>query len=380
MPASPGAVSIASVSWDCNEGMMRIAVAAAGGGGGQPASARTEVSVLSPAGTVEATTASTASTADGQAPGIGGGTVVYEAPLPEDTLLLIRASLVVGRVVHTSSETVRTGGQCVGEASFGSGPGAGAPPAGGSGGGTAPDGTLAQEREPEPEQRRDPSPEMAPDGAQPPPESERPEGEKEEKMPPPPESERPEGETPPPPPESERPEGETPPPPQPEQATDGDPDAQGDGQGAEGGSAGGGGGCLIATAAYGTELAPQVQALREVRDGAVLSTGIGSLFMSSFNAAYYAVSPHIADLEREHPAFRDAVRIAIAPALHAVQAVSLAEPGSEAGVAAYGIASILLVGAVYVAAPAAAAAAAARSVRRRRRRGRPSRPPTTPRL
>ena len=118
-----------------------------------------------------------------------------------------------------------------------------------------------------------------------------------------------------------------------------------------------GGGCLIATAAHGTELAPQVQALREIRDGTVLSTAAGSSFMSAFNTAYYAVSPHIADLEREHPALRDAVRVAIAPALHAVQAVSLAEPGSESGVVAYGIASMLLAVAAYAAAPVAAAVA-----------------------
>ena len=57
-------------------------------------------------------------------------------------------------------------------------------------------------------------------------------------------------------------------------------------------------GCLIATAAHGIELAPQVQALREYRDGTLLATGSGSAFMSAFSAAHYSFSPYVADLER----------------------------------------------------------------------------------
>ncbi len=60
----------------------------------------------------------------------------------------------------------------------------------------------------------------------------------------------------------------------------------------------GGGGCLAATAAYGTELAPQVQALREYRDATLMATGHGQAPMSTFSAAHCAFSPHAADLER----------------------------------------------------------------------------------
>jgi len=43
-----------------------------------------------------------------------------------------------------------------------------------------------------------------------------------------------------------------------------------------------GGGCLIATATYGSELAPQVQQLRELRDNSLLQTEAGTSFMNTF--------------------------------------------------------------------------------------------------
>ena len=129
-------------------------------------------------------------------------------------------------------------------------------------------------------------------------------------------------------------------------------------------------GCLIATAAHGTELAPQVQALREYRDGTLLATGYGSAFMSAFSAAYYSFSPHVADIEREHPAFRQAVSALIAPMLHALSVAALADPDSEASVAAHGVAALLLVAGLYVAAPAGAAAVALRWRRGQSRPGR----------
>ena len=54
-----------------------------------------------------------------------------------------------------------------------------------------------------------------------------------------------------------------------------------------------GGGCLIATATYGSELAPQVQQLREIRDNHLLGTESGTSFMNSFNQFYYSFSPVI---------------------------------------------------------------------------------------
>ena len=74
-----------------------------------------------------------------------------------------------------------------------------------------------------------------------------------------------------------------------------------------------GGGCLIATAAYGSELAPQVQQLRELRDNQLLQTESGTAFMGMFNDVYYTFSPTIADMERENPLFKEAVKLAITP-------------------------------------------------------------------
>jgi hypothetical protein len=116
-----------------------------------------------------------------------------------------------------------------------------------------------------------------------------------------------------------------------------------------------GGGCLIATAAYGAELASQVQMLREVRDGRLLSTSSGAAFMSVFEPFYYSFSPAVADLERENPVLREATRYAITPMLHSLSLLSLADEGSELQILALGSAVILLNVGLYVAAPVAAA-------------------------
>ena len=152
-----------------------------------------------------------------------------------------------------------------------------------------------------------------------------------------------------------------------------------------------GGGCLVATAAYGTELAPQVQRLRELRESPQLASGPGRALVSGISAAYYAFSPAVADLERQSPALREAVRLLAGPA---IAAAGMAAPvaggwGGDAGESALhygGAASLLLLAAgAYVAArtpatpapfraPDAAAAAAAASPPRRPPSG-PASPP-----
>ncbi|HXG73386.1 MAG TPA: CFI-box-CTERM domain-containing protein [Candidatus Nitrosotenuis sp.] len=113
-----------------------------------------------------------------------------------------------------------------------------------------------------------------------------------------------------------------------------------------------GGGCLVATAAYGTELAPQIQLLREMRDRVVMSTGSGAAFMSTFNSIYYLFSPTIADWERQSPAFKEIVRIGITPMLSSLSILSSAEIDSEGEMLAYGTGIILLNAAMYFVVPA----------------------------
>ena len=90
-----------------------------------------------------------------------------------------------------------------------------------------------------------------------------------------------------------------------------------------------GGGCLIATATYGSELAPQVQQLRELRDNQLLQTESGTAFMSTFNDIYYSFSPIIADYERENPLFKEAVKLAITPMITSLSLMENAESKSE---------------------------------------------------
>ena len=111
-----------------------------------------------------------------------------------------------------------------------------------------------------------------------------------------------------------------------------------------------GGGCLIATATYGTEMAPQVQLLREIRDNQLMSTDSGSSFMTGFNQLYYLFSPTIADMERDNPMFKEAVKIGITPLLSSLSIMSYAE--SESEILGYGIGVILMNLGMYVAAPA----------------------------
>jgi len=114
-----------------------------------------------------------------------------------------------------------------------------------------------------------------------------------------------------------------------------------------------GGGCLIATATYGTELAPQVQQLREIRDQKLMKTESGQSFLNSFNEFYYSVSPHIADYERENPVFKEVVKIAITPLISSLSILNYVEMDSESEILGYGISLIILNIGMYLGIPAA---------------------------
>ncbi len=111
-----------------------------------------------------------------------------------------------------------------------------------------------------------------------------------------------------------------------------------------------GGGCLIATATYGSEMAPQVQLLREIRDNHLMNTESGTAFMSGFNELYYSFSPYIADYERENPYFKEVVKLTITPMISTLSLMENAE--SESEVLSIGLSVIALNLAMYLGVPA----------------------------
>jgi len=113
-----------------------------------------------------------------------------------------------------------------------------------------------------------------------------------------------------------------------------------------------GGGCLIATATFGSELAPQVQYLRELRDNTILQTESGTSFMTGFNHFYYSFSPAVADYERENPTFKEAVKITLTPLLTSLTLLQYADIDSESEMLGYGIGIILLNIGMYFVVPA----------------------------
>jgi peptide/nickel transport system substrate-binding protein len=109
-------------------------------------------------------------------------------------------------------------------------------------------------------------------------------------------------------------------------------------------------GCLIATAAFGSELTPQVRFLRDFRDQRILLTATGSSFMNVFNSWYYSFSPSVADYERQQPWLQATVKAAIYPLLGILH---VAEKGygladGEAGSVLAGFAASSLIGLVYL--------------------------------
>jgi len=112
------------------------------------------------------------------------------------------------------------------------------------------------------------------------------------------------------------------------------------------------GGCLIATATNGSELAPQVQLLREIRDNTVLQTQSGTSFMTAFNQFYYSFSPAVADYERENIIFKEAVKLTLIPLLTSLTLLQYADIDSESEMLGYGIGIILLNIGMYFVAPA----------------------------
>ena len=98
-----------------------------------------------------------------------------------------------------------------------------------------------------------------------------------------------------------------------------------------------------------------MQRLRELRDLPPLASGPGRDIASGLSAAYYAFSPAVADLERQSPALREAVRLLVAPAIASAAHVADAAAGWDAPApehaAAAAAALLMLAAGSYVAAP-----------------------------
>ena len=108
-------------------------------------------------------------------------------------------------------------------------------------------------------------------------------------------------------------------------------------------------GCLIATAAFGSEIAPQVQFLREYRDDIIMSTAVGSSFINAFNTVYYTFSPSVADVERNNSIFQELVRAGITPLLGILQITKLTSvDNGEISLITSGMIASSLIGATYL--------------------------------
>ena len=111
--------------------------------------------------------------------------------------------------------------------------------------------------------------------------------------------------------------------------------------------------CIIATAAYGSELATPVQFLRNFRDQEVNQTSLGHNFLTAFNAWYYSWAPSIARTESENPELRAGVRVAIIPLLGTLflgsTVFNLGRPlNPEAAILTTGLLASTILGLVYL--------------------------------
>ncbi|HSF03667.1 MAG TPA: CFI-box-CTERM domain-containing protein, partial [Solirubrobacterales bacterium] len=106
---------------------------------------------------------------------------------------------------------------------------------------------------------------------------------------------------------------------------------------------GGAGGCLIATAAFGSPLAPEVHTLRRFRDRALMTHAAGRALVR----AYYWLSPPLARIVADQPVLASAVRAVLRPVARGA-GLALDRPVAAAGLAAATLAAFVA-GAVIVA-------------------------------
>jgi len=86
--------------------------------------------------------------------------------------------------------------------------------------------------------------------------------------------------------------------------------------------------CFIATAAYGTPMAEEVEVLREFRDKYLLTTPVGQALVD----IYYKVSPPMAEFITEHPSLKSIVRVGLLPAVAMSTVVVNTTPAEKAAI------------------------------------------------
>jgi len=128
--------------------------------------------------------------------------------------------------------------------------------------------------------------------------------------------------------------------------------------------------CIIASAAYGSDLAPPVQYLRDFRDQETLNTFAGAQFMKAFNAFYYSFSPALAEFISTTSPTLALTRALISPLIVSLQIgqtlAGILMPQSDGKILMAGLISSSLIGLLY-ASPILAVSAVKTGEERRRR-------------
>jgi len=88
------------------------------------------------------------------------------------------------------------------------------------------------------------------------------------------------------------------------------------------------GGCFIATAAYGTPMAKEIEILREFRDKYLMTNPVGKGLVEF----YYRVSPPIAEFITKHPSLKPIVRVGLLPVVAMSTVAVKTTPAEKMGV------------------------------------------------
>jgi hypothetical protein len=113
--------------------------------------------------------------------------------------------------------------------------------------------------------------------------------------------------------------------------------------------------CIIATATYGSAVAPEVLLLRHYRDDALLKTNVGSNFMLVFNTWYYSFSPPVANSIATHWVQKAIMEVALSPLIGILYlsygAFTLTRSLPELAVLLSGLLASSMIGALYFGVP-----------------------------